>query len=99
VIAVTRGGVGTDCGEHRADFLRLEVGGGRGAGLLRRHGQDAVILRGARGIVSEEVVKEPMERGQPPVAGRRPVAAPTFEVIEEGEDALDAEILEADRGH
>src|SRR2546426_10814254 len=57
----TRGGRpnSISAGRRASADLRLNVGRGRGAGLLHRHGEDALILRGARGVVSEEVVEEP----------------------------------------
>ena len=74
------------CGGKEAD-LRLVVAFGR-------DGQDAADQRRVLGVAQRGVAEQGPDGGQPQVTGPRRVAAPGFEVVEEGGDDLVAEVVQ-----
>jgi hypothetical protein len=85
--------------QDRSHVLRLKVLDGAAPGLLSAHGEDALVLRGSRHVVAQEVLDESAHGSQPAVAGSRGILPGRFEIVEEGQDALDVDVVEAQGGY
>jgi len=85
--------------EERGDDLGLPIGHGSMPGLLRRNREDALVLRGSRDVVAEEMGGEASDRRQPAVTRRRCVVAHGLDVVEEREYLVGLHILDAEIGN
>ena len=81
--------------QHQLHFLRLKIGDDGRRGPLVGQGEDPLILRATGRVLPHEVAKEGANHGEPQVSCGHGVVTTRLKMLEEVEDLLDSEILQA----
>ena len=98
VVAAAEPGAAIRRREHGVDLGPCEEADQRPGMALRRNGEHPLDLRSMRRLFVGRVVEEGVNRRQPEIAGAGRVAAPLFQVIEEGGDQGRIELREREAG-
>jgi hypothetical protein len=87
--------LGIHGGDDRTSFLWFQISRHTERLSLAGDGQDATLLVGARDVVSKHVLHETPDGDETTIASRRGITTPGFDVIQENEDDLGLDVLQA----
>ena len=95
VVALSERSAPIRLGENGTHLLGLEVLDDACPGLLASKRENPLVLRRTSDVVSEQVLDEAADGGQPAIAGGRRIAPSRFEIIQEGEYGVDGDVIDA----